>query len=116
MKVDKIFSSLFFACIAVACIASTLNSDGESVNNSMCKDVDKITDNHGGYLLVGPHKKNGDYCYYYKNDTCFQGTCNEDGCVNCTKSLPTLSIFLLFTGTFCVLAFSYLFLEGLISK
>ena len=26
MKVDKIFSSLFFACIAVSCIAYALNS------------------------------------------------------------------------------------------
>jgi hypothetical protein len=115
MKVDKIFSSLFFACIAVACIASTLNSDGERVNNSLCKDVKHQGVNNGG-LYGRTYKKFGANCYYYKNDKCFKGTCNSDGCENCTKSLNVLSIFLLFVGTFCILAFSYLLLEGLISR
>jgi hypothetical protein len=115
MKVDKIFSSLFFACIAVACIASTLNSDREQVNNSLCKDVRQQGVNNGG-LYGSIYKKKGTDCYYYKNNKCFHGKCNADGCKNCTKSLNVLDVFLLFFGTFCILAFSYLLLDGLISK
>jgi hypothetical protein len=115
MKVDKIFSSLFFACIAVSCIASTLNSDGERVNNSLCKDVRQQDVNNGG-LYGHIYKKQGTDCYYYKNNNCFRGKCNGDGCKNCTKSLNILDIFLLFFGTFCILVFSYLLMEGLISK
>jgi hypothetical protein len=115
MKVDKIFSSLFFACIAVACIASTLNSDGERVNNTLCKDIEQRGVTRDG-LYGNPYMKNGANCYYYNNNKCFRGKCNSDGCKNCTKSLNVLDIFLLFFGTFCILAFSYLLLDGLISK
>jgi len=114
MKVDKIFSSLFFACVAAACIASTLNSGGEMVNNSLCEGVRKHGVINGG--LHGSAYKIGAKCYYYKNDKCFEGACKSIGCENCTKSLNVLGIFLLFTGTFCILTFSYLLLEGLISK
>ena len=116
MKVDKIFLSLFFACIAVVCIASTLNSNGERVNNTMCKDVNKQGDNRGDGLYGSTYKKNGANCYYHKNEKCFKGKCNADRCENCTKSLNVMGIFLLFGGTFCILTFSYLLLEGLISK
>jgi hypothetical protein len=116
MKVDKIFSSLFFACIAVACIAPVLNSNGGRVNITLCKDANKGVISRGNGLYGSAEKKSGADCYYYKNEKCFGGTCNSDGCENCTKSLTVLSIVLLFSGTFCILAFSYLFLEGLISK
>lgn len=104
MKVDKIFSSLFFACIAVSCIAYALNSQMIK-SNTICKDSSSNID-----------YKKGDVCYYYNNDKCFSGTCNNDGCKNCTKSLSILDIFLLFIGTFFILAFSYSLLDGLISK
>ena len=116
MKVDKIFSSLFFVCVAVACIASTLNSDGEHVSNTLCKDVKQQGSNRGDGLYGNTYKKSGTVCYYSKNNQCFRGKCNSDGCKNCTKSLNALGIFLLFIGTFCILAFSYLLLDGLISK
>lgn len=116
MKVDKIFSSLFFACIAVACIAPVLNSDGEHANITMCNDVNKAVINRVNGMYGSTDKKRGANCYYYKTEKCFRGTCSSDGCENCTKSLTVLSIVLLFSGTFCILTFSYLLLEGLISK
>ena len=116
MKVDKIFSSLFFACIAVACIAPVLNSNGELVSITLCNFDNRGVINRGNGLHGSDEKKSGTICYYYKNEKCFRGTCNSDGCENCTKSLTALSIVLLFSGTFCILAFSYLLLEGLISK
>ena len=115
MKVDKIFSSLFFACVAAACLAAPLNSDGWKVSNNRCGDI-STSENNNGYIFNEQSNKSGDNCYYYKNNECFKGTCSGNGCTKCTKSMNLLIIVLLFSGTFCILAFSYLLLEGIISK
>lgn len=112
MRLDKIFMSMAYACIAVSLIAT-------AVTKGRDKDVVNVAEKD----CVDVAEKLGEDCRYW-NDTfnkCYAGKCvklaeGSIGCESCEKGMDTVGIILLFAGVFFVLCFSYEFLNGLLGE
>jgi len=112
MRLDKIFMSSAYACVAVALItiAVTKGRDKDAVDVKQNDCIDVAT-------------RLGDDCRYWSDtfDICYSGKCvslaeGSLGCISCKKGMDTVGIILLFGGVFFVLCFSYELLDGLLGE
>jgi len=112
MRLDKIFMSSAYACVAVALItiAVTKGRDKDVVDVEKEDCIDVAT-------------KLGDACQYWSDtfDKCYVGKCvtlaeGSLGCKSCQKGMDIVGIILLFSGVFFILCFSYALLDGLIGE
>ena len=112
MRLDKIFMSSAYACVAVALItiAVTKGRDKDAVDVKQNDCIDVAT-------------RLGDDCRYWSDtfDKCYSGKCvslaeGSLGCKSCKKGMDTVGIILLLGGVFFVLCFSYELLDGLLGE